>query len=66
MKQMFLLMLTPVLTTTFSPKQQPFLMNLMILMSLRAMNPDSYLAPEACVEAANMESFLEIALKRAR
>ena len=30
------------------------------------MNPDSYLAPEACVEAANMESFLEIALKRAR
>ena len=45
----------PVLTTTtFSPKQQPFLMNLMILMS-----PYCYLAPYAGVEAAYMESFLE-------
>jgi len=31
---------------------------------LGAMNPDSYLAPDADVEAANMESFLENSCKK--
>ena len=30
------------------------------------MSPDSYLAPDADDEAANIESFLKIVLKRAR
>ena len=33
---------------------------------LGAMSPPSYLAPNANVEAANLDPFLEIVLKRAR
>ena len=54
-------MLTPLLTTTISPKQQ-----LDDVYELGAMSPDSYLAPDDDIEAVNMDSFLENSYKRAR
>ena len=62
---MILLVLMPVQTTTFSPKQQPLLDDIDKL-ELGTMSADCYLFPEADVEASNMENFLKIVLKRAR
>ncbi len=52
-------MLTPILTTIFSPKQRNILDELDDIDELGAMSPDSYLAPDADIESANMDSFLE-------